>query len=123
MKKVENLVFNNNDLAGLWTIDGHEVRRVFGEKKYWQGVDEIIRLYSELHPHEMTVTKVDNEIDRNSASNEFASNKSGSARKALSLPSRLLLVLKDYDPEIIKNKKKRTAFMKRYPFLRACQTV
>ena len=119
----ENLVFKNDDIAGLYTIDGFEVRRVFGIKRFWQGVDEIIRLYGELHPNEMILTKVDNELTKKENMNDFGSSTTGAHRKALSLPAGLLLVLKDYEPTIISNKKTRAQFMRRYPHLRACNTV
>lgn len=114
---------DNGDIAGLWLIDGHKVREHFGAKKYWQGVDEIIRLYTEIHPNEMQVMGVHNQLERNDAKNQYASNQEGSVRHALSMPYQLYLVLVDYDPQIIKDKKKRAALMKRHPNLRACQTV
>lgn len=116
-------VKDDGDVAGLWLIDGHKVRETFGVKRYWQGVDEIIKLYTQLHPNEMQITSVHNQLDRDDKNNEYGSNTSGAVRHALTIPYNLLLVLKDYDRDIIQNKAKRTAFMKRYPQLRACKVV
>lgn len=129
MKKVKQAGYEHvtlkqdGEVAGVYTIDGHKVREVFGVKRYWEGVDEIIRLYKEINPNEIAVMEVHNQLERDSKNNEFGSNKAGAVRHALSLPYNLLLVLKDYDKDIIQDKKKRQTLMKRHPILRTCQTV
>lgn len=114
---------DDGEVAGVWTIDGHKVREEFGAKKYWEGIDEIIRLYTKINPNEIAVMNVHNQLERDSQNNEFGSNKAGAIRYALSLPYNLLLVLKDYDKDIIQDKKKRQTLMRRHPQLRTCHTV
>jgi len=114
---------DDGQLAGLYTIDGVEVRRVFGNKKFWQGVDEIIRLYREINPNEMKYAQVENESIKADNKNKFAGNESGSMRQALNLPYSLYLTLIDFEPTLFRNKKTRTKFMKRYPLLRTCKVV
>lgn len=124
MKKEKAFVNHaNGDLAGLWTIDGKKCRDEFGESRFWEGVDEIIRLYQELHPNEYDTAVTENVETRLDNKNKFGSNTSGSTRIALNLPYRLYLTLIDYEPRIFRDKKKRQAFMKRYNALRACDAV
>lgn len=116
-------VGDSGDLEGLWLIDGHKVREHFGDRKYWQGVDEIIRRYTEINPLEMATAKAENDAVKKENRNSFGSNNSGSFRHALNLPYGLLLVLKDFDKDIIQDKKKRQSLMKLYPNLCACEIV
>lgn len=113
----------DGELAGLYTIDGAEARRVFGNKKFWEGVDEMVRLYTKLHPNEMKTATVENNQIKFENKNRHGSNDSKSMRQALNIPYGLYLVLIDYEVTLFRNKKTRTAFMKRYPHLRACETV
>lgn len=114
---------DRGNIAGLWQIDGNKVREHFGVRKYWQGIDEIIKLYTEMHPNEMAAMTFHNKLEQNDKNKDTGASTSGSYRHALSLPYNLLLVLKDYDKNIISDKKKRTALMKRFPNLRACKVV
>lgn len=122
-QQVEHIVYQGDDIAGLYTIDGFEVRRVFGNKRFWEGMDEIMRLYKELHPHEIDVVSVDNAIQKDKNMNQYGSTQEGVHRLALQIPIGLLNIMKDYEPTIIKDNKLRHAVMKRYPFLRGCHTV
>ena len=110
-------------LEGLWTIDGHKVRNTFGARKYWEGIDEIVRLYRQINPTEMAVTKIENDTQKTDNKNDFGSNDTKVFRHALNIPHGLYYTLIDYDPQLFRNKKTRTAFMKRFPDLRSCITV
>lgn len=114
---------DSGDIDGLWLIDGHKVRDVFGAKRYWEGIDEIMRLYKEIHPNEWQDMVIHNQLEKDDSKNATGSNQSGAVRHALSVPYPLYLVLHDYDDQIIKDKNKRHLLMKRYPVIRACQTV
>ena len=120
----ESHVYNTKgELEGLYTIDGAEARRVFGDKKFWQGTDEIIRLYQQINPSEYQYTVAENSLTKQDNKNSFGSNKDNTFRQALSIPYGLYLALIDYEPTIFRDKKKRTNFMKRYPLLRTCEKV
>ena len=123
MSEESHVYHDNGELAGLYTIDGAEARKVFGNKKFWEGVDECIRLHTQLHPVEMKYATVENSIIRDTNNNEFASNDSSSMRQALNIPHGLYLVLIDYEIRLFRDKKMRTAFMRRYPMLRTCNKV
>lgn len=114
---------STGNLEGLWTIDGKKVRAAFGDRKFWEGIDEIIRLYKELNPTEMAATQIENTNIKFTNQNATGSSDSGSTRHALNIPYGLYLVLIDYEPTLIRNKKTRISFMKRYPVFNACQTV
>ena len=120
----ESHVYNaKGELEGLYTIDGAEARKVFGNKKFWQGVDEIIRLYQKINPSEYQYTVTENAITKHDNKNSFGSNSDNTFRQALSIPYGLYLALIDYEPTIFRDKKMRTSFMKRYPLLRTCEKV
>ena len=119
-QKVNHMVFENNDLAGLWTIDVDKIKK--HNKDYWKCVDIIIEMYCDLHPDEMTYLKVANATERDET-NTHGANKSGSMRQAISLPISLLYTLKDFDNRIFSDKKKLHTFMKRYPALRTRNEV
>jgi len=123
MSTESHVYHKDGELAGLYTIDGVEARRVFGNKKFWEGVDELIKLYTQLHPMEMKTASIENAQIKFDNKNKHGSNESKSMRQALNIPYGLYLVLIDYEPTLLRNKKTRTAFMKRYPHLRACETV
>lgn len=114
---------DNGDLAGLWTIDGAKARQQFGYDRFWEGMDEIIRLYRQINPGEMDRADYENLDKKLKAKNELGSNDSGSFREAINIPYGLYLVLIDYEPMIFRDKKYRTAFMKRYKNLRSCEKV
>lgn len=125
-KKVgsESHVYDKHgNLEGLYTIDGKKVRQVYGEKRFWDGVDEIIRLYKQLNPSEFQYAIIENTHIRKDNKNQFGGNESGSFRQALNLPFGLYLVLTDFEQTLFRNKKTRTEFMKRYPVLRSCEVV
>ena len=120
----ESHVYNSaGELQGLYTIDGKEVRRVFGNSKFWSGVDEIVRLYTKINPGEMQYATVENNNIKFENTNALGTNKSGSMRQALNLPHGLYLALVDFEPTLFRNKKTREKFMKRFPTLRTCETV
>lgn len=120
----ESHVYNEDgDLQGLFLIDGVEARKVYGNKRFWEGVDEIVRLYTELNPNEMQGAVVENASIRTNNLNRFGGNESKSMRQALNIPYGLYLPLLDYEKTLFRNKKTREAFMKRYPHLRSCDTV
>lgn len=111
------------NLQGLYTIDGREARRVFGEKRFWEGVAEIVRLYTQINPNEMKVADWENTAIRVENKNKYGSNETKSMRQALNLPHGLYLALTDYEPTLFRNKKTRTEFMKQFPVLRTCDVV
>lgn len=113
----------HGNLEGLYTIDGKEVRRVFGDRKFWEGVDEIVRLYTQINPTEMAVVTAENYQTRQDNKNDFGSDKHNVYRHALSIPHGLYLALIDFEQTLFRNKKTRERFMKRYPNLRSCNTV
>lgn len=111
------------DLQGLYTIDGAEARRVFGNKRFWQGVEEIVRLYKQINPGEMQAAVIENTNIKFDNNNQYGSTKANTYRQALNLPYGLYLALIDYEPTMFRNKKTREKFMKNYPALRSCETV
>ena len=120
----ESHVYNKHGhLEGLYTIDGNKARQEFGDRRFWQGLDEVIRLYREINPSEMAAADYDN-IDRklNNKKATGASEK-GAFREAINIPYGLYLVLIDYEPQLFRDKKMRTNFMKRYPSLRSVEVV
>lgn len=120
----ESHVYNDNgSLAGLYTIDGVKARQEFGNSRFWEGMDEMIRLYREINPGEMEVSDYENMDRKVNAKRSTGANESGSNREAINIPHGLYLVLTDYEPNIFKDKKLRTSFMKRYSFLRSCEVV
>ena len=124
MKKDKAITYDHTgDISGMWTIDGKKAREEFGDSRYWEGVDEIVRLFKELHPAEYDATITATVKERLNNNNEYGSNKGNSFRKALEIPHGLYLALTDYDQRIFRNKKTRTEFMKRFNELRACDTV
>lgn len=124
MKKDKAIVYDQTgDVAGLWTIDGKKAREEFGNARYWEGVDEIVRLYKEINAAEFEAVMLDNVNKRLENYNEFGSNKSKSFRQVLDIPYGLYLVLVDYDPRIFRDKKTRTNFMRRFNELRSCDTI
>lgn len=124
MKKNKAIVYDKQgQIDGLWTIDGKKARQEFGNSRFWEGVDEIVRLYKEINPAEWDANLRMNVDTRLNNNNEFGGNKGGSFRLALNIPHGLYLALTDYEPRIFRDKTKRTAFMKRFNELRACDTV
>lgn len=113
----------DGQLDGLYTIDGAKARQEFGQSRFWQGVDEIVRLYREINPNEMAAADYDN-MDRKLNNNKSTgANDSGSFREVLKLPAGLYYTLIDYEPKIFRDKKTRHQFMKRYPALRSVEVV
>ena len=121
--KESHVYKDDGELAGLYTIDGFKVREAFGNKKFWQGADEIVRLYTQLNPNEMQVAATENAATKAGNFNDLGTNDSKSMRQALNIPYALYLVLIDYELTLLRNKKTRSAFMKRYPMLRTCNQV
>lgn len=120
----EGHIYNaNGELEGLYTIDGAKARQEFGDKRFWEGIDEIVRLYTRINPSEMNYAAVENTTIRNQSKNEFNSNDSGSFREALNIPHGLYLALTDYERTLFRSKKTRREFMRRFPALRSCETV
>lgn len=119
----ENHVYKNGELAGLFTIDGFKAREEFGNARFWEGVTEMIRLYTEINPNEMKMALIENQTIIADNKDKFGGNESRSMRQALNLPYGLYLALIDYERTLFRNKKTRTAFMKRYPALRSCSVV
>ena len=120
----EGHIYNvKGELEGLFTVDGKEARRVFGNKRFWEGVTEVISKYSEINPSEMKYAQLENQATRVDNINKFGSNESGSFRHVLNIPYGLYLALIDYEPRLFRDKKTRTEFMKRYPQLRTCEQV
>lgn len=111
------------NLEGLYTIDGAKARSEFGDRKFWEGVDECIRLYRQLNPSEMDVADYENLDKKLNAHTATRSNASGSTREAINIPYGLYLVLLDYEPQMFRDKKMRQSFMRRYPTLRSCEVV
>jgi len=119
----ESHVYNDKgDLEGLWTIDGHKARQEFGDRRFWEGVDSIVRLYREINPNEMAVSDYEN-MDKKLNKGGTGGSDKGAFREAINLPHGLYLALIDYEPRIFRDKKMRTAFMKRYEFLRSVEVV
>ena len=120
----ESHVYSNaGELQGLYTIDGAEARRKFGNNKFWEGVDEIVKLYKEINPSEFKAAIIENTNIKYDNKNKHGSNDSKSMRQALNLPYGLYLALTDYEVTLFRNKKTREAFMKRFPALRSCESV
>lgn len=114
---------SKGNLDGLWTIDGKKARQVHGDSRFWEGMDELVRLYREINPGEMAAADYDNMDRKLNTNTRTGASKSGSFREALNLPYGLYLVLTDYEPNIFKDKKLRTSFMKRYSSLRSVEVV
>jgi hypothetical protein len=120
----EHLKFDDRgNFVGLFTIDGHKARALYGVKNFWGGVDHIVKEYALLHPGEMNFTRMENEHTRKDNNNQYGSNASESFRHALSVPIALFNVLQDYEPTLFNNKKTLHEFMKRYPVFRACDVA
>lgn len=111
------------NLQGLWTIDGTKARQEFGDSRFWEGVDELVRLYREINPAEMDRADYENLDKKLNNKKDTGSSESGSMREAINIPHGLYLVLTDYEPRIFRDKKMRHAFMKRYPALRSVEKV
>lgn len=111
------------NLEGLYTIDGKKARQTFGSSRFWEGVDEIVRLYKQINPSEFDLAQYENMNVKLNNKNEYGSNESKSFRMVLQLPHGLYLALTDYEQRIFRDKKMRETFMKRYPSLRSCETV
>lgn len=121
--KESHVYDEHGNLEGLWTIDGHKVRETFGISRFWEGVDEIVRLYKEINPSEFDLALYENTKTKLENHKDTGGNKSGSFRQALQVPYGLYLVLIDYEPRIFRDKKTRENFMKRYPALRSVEVV
>lgn len=120
----ESHVYNKaGELEGLYLIDGKAARQAFGDSKFWEGVEEVVRLYTQINPGEIQAAIIENTNIRFENNNKFGSDSAGVFRQALNLPYGLHLALTDYEPTLFRNKKTRQAFMKRYPKLRSCETV
>lgn len=111
------------NLQGLWTIDGRKARQEFGNQRFWEGMDELIRLYGEINPLEMKAAYNENLNTKLNNKSKTGGGKTKTMREALNLPHGLYLVLIDYEPRIFRDKKLRTAFMKRYKNLRSVEEV
>lgn len=120
----ESHVYNaQGDLDGLWLIDGAKARQEYGNSKFWEGMDEVIRLYREINPNEMDRADYENIDKKLKNTKKTGASKTGSMREAINIPYGLYLVLIDYEPRIFRDKKLRTAFMKRYSALRSVEVV
>lgn len=102
------------NLKGLFTLSGSKAKELYGTRRYWEGVDHIVRDYARLHPQEVTEQRIENTLTKENNFNEFASNQSGSFRQALEIPVGLYNVLWEYDDQMFNNKKTLHEFMKRY---------
>lgn len=122
-KNKAEVLDTSGDLRGLWTIDGAKAREVYGNKRFWEGVSELVRLYSEIHAGDYLAAVEENTETKLNNHNQYGSNESKTVRHSLSIPYGLYLILTDYEPNFFKQKKKREEFMRRFPTLRACDTV
>lgn len=121
--KESHVYDKGGNLEGLWTIDGAKAREEFGNKQFWQGVDQILRLYREINPNEMDRADYENIDKKLNNKTATGASKTGSMREAINIPYGLYLVLIDYEPRIFRDKKMRHSFMKRYPALRSIEVV
>lgn len=119
----EHLKFDDKGhLLGLYTISGEKARELYGESRFWEGVEHIVQDYMRVNPGEINFTREENKTYRQQNNNEFGSNQTGSFRHALSLPAGLFNSLIEYEPKFFSEKKYIHKFMKLYPVFRACET-
>lgn len=111
---------DDGTFIGLYTIDPQKARKQYG---FWEGITEIVREYSRLHPEEMRTIAHHNELTKRTNKDEFGANTAMTLRHCLSLPFGLLNFLEEYEPTLFANKKTRHEFMRRFPALRSCQSV
>jgi len=114
---------DKGNLKGLYSLSGEKARNLHGAKNYWEGVDQIIREYAQVHPQEIKEQRIENQLTKDNNFNEYGSNQSGSFRQALELPVGLYNVLWEYDDQIFNNKKTLHTFMKRYPIFTTAKTL
>lgn len=113
----------HGNVLGLFTIDALKAREHYGAKRYWEGVRELIREYTNLNPIEMQLVIEENTLSRDQSFDEFAGSTAGTFRQAITIPVGLLNLLEQYDPTIITEKRTRHEFMRLFPMLRACRTI
>lgn len=117
---LEHVVSSGGVLLGLHTVNAEAAKERY---TYWEGVDEIIRAYARIRPGEMAAIVADNRLQQSQNWSATGSNKSGTQRQTVGLPFGLMLVLDEYDPELLTDKKKLHEFMRLFPGLRTCRTV
>jgi hypothetical protein len=116
----EHLVTSNGALLGLYTVNALAAQEQY---EYWEGVEEIIKAYTRIRPGEMAAVIADNRLQQSQNFYATGRNKSGTQRQTVGLPFGLTLVLDEYDPELLTNKRKLHEFMRLFPGLRTCKTV
>lgn len=120
MSKEHHVYKKDGSLAGVHSIDIEKCKKLYG---YWEGVDAIVQAYTMLHPQEMRQTVLENGAIRENQYDKFGAGQSKGFRHGLSLPPGLFHALREYDPELLKEKKKLNQFMKNYNGLRVCKEV
>jgi hypothetical protein len=116
----EHLVTSNGALLGLHTVN---VKAAQDQYEYWEGVEEIIKAYTRIRPGEMAAIIADNRLQQTQNFHATGRNASGSQRQTIGLPFSLTLLLDEYDPDLLTDKRKLHTFMRLFPGLRTCQTV
>lgn len=116
----EHIVAVDGVMLGFHAIDIEAAKRQYG---LWEGVDAIIRAYTQVNPQQMAETLANNKLRRDQLASSTGSWKTKTYRGTISMPLGLTIYLEQFEPTLFKNKKTLHEFMRRYKGLRTCNIV